>query len=77
MELGQTFWKDSMSSILLDSRCLLSETARLTGGGVKKPHRKGRGGGGLGALLAPYSLTGPGGVGDPARDGAPYVHDPI
>lgn len=35
MELGQTFWKDLMSSILLGVRCLLNETAGLTGRGVK------------------------------------------
>lgn len=35
MQLGQTFWKDLMSSILLGVRCLLNETAGLTGRGVK------------------------------------------
>lgn len=29
MEVGQTFWTDLMSSILLDVRCLLSKTAGL------------------------------------------------
>lgn len=68
MEVGQTFWTDLMSSILLDMRCLLSETPGLTGHGVKQPHRKGRGEGGLGALLTPYSLQDRVGAGGPARD---------